>query len=240
MKLNLGNKNEMSIQEKVKSVLALNNDGNLIEKENNKMKLNLKKSTNDSPVKLNLNSKSTMERESELTLQKFAVVDELKTTINEMSKAFDSFLIADIEKNSFLNGMDKKIDNLEILVLNSIKNQKSILDGINNFHAKTFQVTKEMETITETKPPETKLIKAIDKLSIDNPNSVYKFFMNSFDGNFIGTKELTNLKAFADMIESIDFESTDTIDTSFKKYFSEYLKSNDNKQPIARKRQRHQ
>ena len=238
MKLNLGQKNEnTSIQEKVKNILALdlNNYNQNETKGKNEMKLNLKK-TETKPAaaaKLQLN-KSKIASETELTIDKFDRIEKLSNKIFDLDKSFIEFIQNQKEKNSFFNQLDKKIDNIEILILNSIKNQKSILDSINSFHAKAFQ--------TETKPAETKpaaaetkLIKAIDRLSIDNPESLYKFWMDKFEGNFIGTKELNFLPQFIEMVNAIEFDNIDTIDTSFKKYFSEYLKQNGNAQPIARK-----
>ena len=237
MKLNLGKKENTSIQEKVKNILALdlNNYNQNETKGKNEMKLNLKKTETTIPAKLQLN-KSKIEFESNLTIDKFDRIEKLSNKIFDLDKSFIEFINNQKEKNSFFNQLDKKIDNLEILVLNSIKNQKSILDSINSFHAKAFQ-TETKPAAAETKPAaaETKLIKAIDRLSIDNPESLYKYFMQKFEGNFCGTKEMDYLEQFIEMVNCIEFDNIDTIDKSFKVYFSDYLKANENSQPVARK-----
>ena len=245
MKLNISNKNTSNdIQAKVGKILALNNDNNET-KGNNKLKLNISNKTETNKPKLTLNkSKSVMESNNNITLEKLDRIDQLSNKIFDLDNSFNTFLTNQNESISVLNGFNSKIDNIEILIMNSIKNQKSILDGINSFHSILMNLNNSVKTETDKtetdKPIETKLRKGnetnkTETIDNDNPEMIYKAFMDIFKGNFNYTKELIHLDLFIPFIESIDFDSIELITKSYETYFSKYLKANDNKQLIARK-----
>ena len=119
MKLNLSNaKTNNSIQNKVNSILALN-DSETNEKETKKMKLNL----SNAKTKLQLKkTDSIIESNQNLTIDKFDRIEKLSKSIDSIENTFIEFLKSQNQSITIVNGFTKKIDSRFI-------RSRSILSG---------------------------------------------------------------------------------------------------------------
>jgi hypothetical protein len=176
--------------------------------------------------------KSIMQESSELTLDKFDKIEQLTKKIFNLDTSFNEFLSNQNESIKTIASFNDKLDSLEVLVLNSIKNQKSILNAVNSLHAKAFQ--------SDTIEPDTDISKPVTKLrkkDNDEVSDYYDTFQGFFAGNFLGEKNLTDdiKPVFLALLESIDDSTPDTIESSIKNFRSEYSKHSNGKLLTARK-----
>ena len=252
----------LSIQDKVNKILAIDTESKESNsnkyfqdtgKESNKMKsLNIGKKSKESNSILNLkknqdtaktlkelkNKKSIIEKESELTLQKLDRIDTLSANINSLNESYNILLNNFNESIEIINRFNSKLDNLENLILNSHKNDKSILNGINSFHAKLMESNKPDKSFykpeKESNKPDTVLRKGkaknkpIESDSNDlSINDIFGIFQNHFNNkNFMGDNELTekSLPIFMDIMQSIDISNIDSINKSLADIISRYRK----------------
>ena len=173
--------------------------------------------------------KSIMAKSNELTLDKFDKVEQLTKKILNLDNSFNEFLSSQNDSIKTIASFNDKIDNLEVLILNAIKNQSSILNAVNSFHSKAFQ---KVDTDTnKTVDTDTNKTTVITRKKVDNnqdeANDYYDVFQSFFNGNFLGESNLTpEIKPiWIELLQAIDDNSPDTIESSIKSFRSQFNKS---------------
>ena len=159
--------------------------------------------------------------------------------MESIETTFIDFLKSQQSTLEILNSFSKFKDDTETYLHSVIKNQSSILNGVNSLNGnftKSLVIKEKSDTITPDTDQKVILRKATDNNN-DAVSNFYDTFQSFFNGTFCKSMDLTDetIKVFSALIDSIDDTNASTIENSIKLFRSAYTKQNGGKLITAKK-----
>jgi len=178
----------------------------------------------DNPIMLGMAKKGIIESQSELTINKFAAVEDMKKSLIAIDAkiAIYDAKVSTIEKDqveikSYLKQLNKVVSENNVLLVQLNKR----LNEIQSIKQETI-IKRNEKKAPDTVPAETvsKSIEVIPNDQSELINKLYKLFMDNFKSKFMGTKKLAHINTFDEMVQSIDLTTPETINSTIRQHWT--------------------